>query len=283
MMNETNLEALTINLHETAIGSLMRLQGDKNLLSFNQKYVEDSQRATLSQSFTDQLGDLIVDHKITRTRLPPFFSNLLPEGPMREYLATQAKVNPQREFYLLAALGEDLPGALKVVHHLQSLALSKIEELDVASHEKKSTTALHFSLAGVQLKFSAIWEHDKGLTIPADGVGGSWIVKLPSPIYAGVTQNEYVMMELARQIGIDVPETALIPIDLIYGLPKGFERSTSEAFIIKRFDRDDSGKGIHIEDFAQVFGVYPEQKYRAASYRNIAQVIWSEIGEKGEP
>ena len=38
---------------------------------------------------------------------------------------------------------------------------------------------------------------------------------------------------------------------------------------------------IHVEDFAQVFGVYPERKYKRASYRNIAEVIWAEIGEEG--
>jgi serine/threonine-protein kinase HipA len=38
---------------------------------------------------------------------------------------------------------------------------------------------------------------------------------------------------------------------------------------------------VHIEDFAQVFGVYPEQKYERASYRGIAQVIWRETGEAG--
>jgi serine/threonine-protein kinase HipA len=68
----------------------------------------------LSLSFEDRLGDLIIEQKSIRTRLPPFFANLLPEGHMREYLASQAKVNSQREFYLLAALGKDLPGALSV-------------------------------------------------------------------------------------------------------------------------------------------------------------------------
>jgi len=35
--------------------------------------------------------------------LPPFFSNLLPEGHLREYLAARAGVKPGREFFLLAA------------------------------------------------------------------------------------------------------------------------------------------------------------------------------------
>ena len=89
------------------------------------------------------------------------------------------------------------------------------------------------------------------------------------------------MMELARQIGIEVPETSLVSIDQIHGLPKGVGRIAIKAFITKRFDRTAEGKGIHIEDFAQVFGVYPEKKYQSASYRNIAEVIALEIGEKG--
>jgi serine/threonine-protein kinase HipA len=38
---------------------------------------------------------------------------------------------------------------------------------------------------------------------------------------------------------------------------------------------------VHIEDFAQVFGVYPDEKYKRASYKNIAEVIWAETGEVG--
>lgn len=200
---------------------------------------------------------------------------------MREYLASQANVNLQREFYLLAALGEDLPGALKIKNPLMKPSPPSDEILEQQGAFKDTSGELHFSLAGVQLKFSAIWDSDRGVTIPLDGVGGAWIVKLPSPIYAGVTENEYVMMELARHVGIEVPKTALLPSHQIHGLPKGFESIASDVFIIKRFDRDSAGKAVHIEDFAQIFGIYPEQKYRAASYRNIAEVIWSEIGEKG--
>jgi serine/threonine-protein kinase HipA len=50
---------------------------------------------------------------------------------------------------------------------------------------------------------------------------------------------------------------------------------------VKRFDRAPDGKPIHIEDFAQVFGVYPDRKYERGSYRNIAQVLWIETGEAG--
>ena len=38
---------------------------------------------------------------------------------------------------------------------------------------------------------------------------------------------------------------------------------------------------VHIEDFAQVFGVYPETKYEKTSYRNIAEVLWFETDAEG--
>lgn len=278
----TDFDMLDIFLDDQPIAMLTNLPGDRNLLTFHQDYINDRERATLSLSFRDVFGDLITDIKSTRTRLPPFLANLLPEGHMRDYLATQAKINPNREFYLLAALGKDLPGALKV---FPSNHLKRNENQDrgiaTSMRQAKEDGILRFSLAGVQLKFSAIREKEGGLTIPVDGVGGGWILKLPSSVYAGVPENEYVMMELARIIGIDVPETALVPINQIKGLPEGIGRIANHAFVIKRFDRTQEGRGIHIEDFAQVFGVFPEKKYQAASYRNIAEVVWSEIGEKG--
>ena len=40
-----------------------------------------------------------------------------------------------------------------------------------------------------------------------------------------------------------------------------------------RFDRTEDGERIHIEDFAQVFGVMPQKKYERATYRSIAKVL----------
>jgi serine/threonine-protein kinase HipA len=64
-------------------------------------------------------------------------------------------------------------------------------------------------------------------------------------------------------------------------LPDGLPPTQANAFAIKRFDRTHEGGGkIHIEDFAQVFGLYPARKYGAVSYANIAKVIWTEAGEE---
>jgi serine/threonine-protein kinase HipA len=108
-----------------------------------------------------------------------------------------------------------------------------------------------------------------------------WIVKLPAAKFKHVPENEFAMMELARQIGIQVPETRLINIHDIKGLPKGMEILGDTAFLAKRFDRKDNGGAVHMEDFAQVFDVFPEQKYKNASYGDIARILWIETGEQG--
>jgi serine/threonine-protein kinase HipA len=215
-------------------------------------------------------------------RVPVFFSNLLPEGPLRDYLAKRAQVNPDREFFLLAVLGADLPGAL-VVAPLEGDEQSS-EPHDALDDETRDDShggeePLRFSLAGVQLKFSAVMEASSGLTIPAGGLGGSWIVKLPSARFKAVPENEFVMLELARRIGISVPENKLIDMASIKGLPEQAHTVESMALAVKRFDRLPDGASVHMEDFAQVFGEFPSNKYKFHSYANLAAVLWAEIGE----
>jgi serine/threonine-protein kinase HipA len=146
--------------------------------------------------------------------------------------------------------------------------------------EDRRENALRFSLAGVQLKFSAIEEAHQGLTIPAKGVGGSWIVKLPSREFERVPENEYSMMTLARLVGIDVPAVKLVDVAAIRNLPTGIEALKGQALVIERFDRLPDGTPVHMEDFAQIFRVYPADKYGKASAVNIAAVISAEGGDE---
>jgi serine/threonine-protein kinase HipA len=275
------VDSLQIRLGDRLVGELAGLGGDRTVFVFDDGYADDPVRPTLGLSFSTAAGVLLRDQKLTQTRLSPFFANLLPEGPLRAYLAKRAGVNAVREFPLLAALGDDLPGAVTARPGDGSdIAATKTRE-DAASAAKGRRTVLRFSLAGVQLKFSAIAQAHGGLTIPASGGGGDWIVKLPSTRYAGVSENEFSMMTLARAIGIDVPEIQLLRLDQIADLPEDIGRLEGAAYAIRRFDRPAPGKRTHMEDFAQVFGQYPEAKYSRASYRNIAEVVWRETGEAG--
>jgi serine/threonine-protein kinase HipA len=273
------LNALAVGLHDRRIGVINRISGDRYLFSFEQDYIEDVNRPTLSLSFKGQSGGLVIPTRAVTARLPVFFSNLLPEGHLREYLATRAGVKQHREFFLLAVLGSDLPGALTVAPIDQTIQSTVDHTSDRASREGIPKTALRFSLAGVQLKFSAIMEASGGLTIPAEGVGGSWIVKLPSSRFPSVPENEYAMLALARAVGIEVPQTRLIDVSAIRGLPADAGVMEGKALAVQRFDRSDKGESIHMEDFAQVFGLYPGDKYHHRSYANVASVLRAETGE----
>lgn len=274
-----DVSVLDVRLYDEPIGTLTHLQGDRTIFAFNEDYVANPGRPTLSLSFKDNLGGLITNIRPTQRVVPPFFSNLLPEGGLRRYLAERAGVSQQREFFLLWVLGLDLPGALSI-HPVAGEALPPGDGNDLPENAKLN--ALRFSLAGVQLKFSAFENAGKGggLTIPAEGVGGSWIVKLPSQQFTGVPENEFSMMTVADMIGMEVPLIKLVDLDAITGIPEGIGELKGQALAVSRFDRTSSGP-VHIEDFAQVFGVFPDDKYKRASYANIARVIGIEAGGVG--
>ena len=183
------LNALAVKLHGRQIGVINRLSGDRHLFSLEQAYIDDPNRPTLSLSFKGQEGGLVAPTRPVTARLPSFFSNLLPEGHLRDYLAARADVKPQREFFLLAVLGADLPGGLTVAPMDQPREGAAEDSAKHEHEERMPEAALRFSLAGVQLKFSAVMEASGGLTIPAGGMGGSWIVKLPSGRFASVPEN----------------------------------------------------------------------------------------------
>ena len=272
-----HVSTLNVLLYGEPIATITNVGNDRTLFAFMDSYINDESRPVLGLGFKDALGGLLTDFKPTQTQLTPFFSNLLPEETMRHYLAERAGVNPAREFFLLWVLGQDLAGAITVEPaDGEALPPNVHQGID---DETKIASPMRFSLAGVQLKFSAVQQANGGLTIPATGKGGSWIVKLPSSRFDAVPENEYSMMELARMLGMDVPETRLLPISQIANIPDGIGKFGDRAFVIKRFDRA-GDQAVHIEDFAQVFGVYPDEKYKKASMRNIAQVIGIEGQEE---
>ena len=269
----TDVDVLEVLLYGKPIGTLIRVGGDRTFFSFNDDYISDENRPVLGLNFKDQLGELITEFRTYQTKVPPFFSNLLPEGHLRTYLAERAGVNPAREFFLLRALGSDLPGAVTVRSTDGEDRPAGTDESNEHSHR---ANPLRFSLAGVQLKLSAIESSRGGLTVPASGVGGSWIVKLPSREFEGVPENEYSMLTLARLIGMDVPAFQLVDINRIGNLPEGIGAFKGRALATARFDRLTDGSAVHFEDFAQVFGVFPDNKYAKGNACAIAKVIGAE-------
>ncbi|HZL19150.1 MAG TPA: type II toxin-antitoxin system HipA family toxin [Polyangia bacterium] len=266
---------LLVTLGDVAVGTIRSQPDGRNEFSFLPEYLNASRRPVLGQYFEDHLTDI---HR-SRLHLAPFFSNLLPEGGLRELIARHAQVHPDREADLLAVLGEDLPGAI-VVRRISGEVTDAEQASEATNIERGETDGtLRFSLAGAQLKFSVLYRAGtRGPTFPLAGRGGDWIAKLPSEIYEQVPENEYAMMLWAGQVGINIPEVRLIAAGDIEGLPVQIDPH-QQVFLSRRFDRPTSGPRIHQEDFAQVANVRRAQRYGTMSHTSIARVVRAVSGE----
>ena len=267
-----NEKSFAVLLYGQQIG-ILRQKGDYTQFSFTEAYLTDPDRPILGLYFEENLR---VPYA-SALRLPRWFSNLLPEGPLRAWIAADRHVALDREMELLAQVGHDLPGAVQVLGAGESPA-------ELANHtvdEPRSPAAFdggspwRFSLAGVALKFSMLAQGDR-LTVPAAGEHGDWLVKFPDYKFADVPRNEFTMMSLARAVGIDVPETRLIHRDELSDVPSRlWPNSEQWAYAIRRFDRlaDEGRSTVHIEDFAQVRNKYPYAKYEG-SFDTVAALAY---------
>jgi serine/threonine-protein kinase HipA len=271
MRLEDPSSVLEIHLGEVHVGTLRVVEIDHLEFFFNESYLALAVRPVLGQHFED---DPRVRYR-RRLRLP-FFSNLLPEGRLRELLCSTHGLRRIDDVRLLALLGEDLPGAVRAMP--QGALDHAVDDAGVIATDDRS--ALRFSLAGVQLKFSML-RQGKGLTLPAQGRGGDWIVKLPDPRFALVPENEYSMLKWARAAGIEVPVHELVLVSALEGLPDEAAGLPGRALAVERFDRQD-GKRVHIEDFAQVLDVYADHKYEGVNFEQIASVISRVTGDVEE-
>ncbi|WP_076463516.1 type II toxin-antitoxin system HipA family toxin [Actinomyces mediterranea] len=244
-------------LHGKHVASIYRHDQDDGgpftKLVFDQDYWDRPGRMVLGRWFEDH------PHKQPHAtnRVPAWFSNLLPEGRLRELIAREQGVNVHQEMDLLGRVGHDLSGAVEV--RLDPNADPGAEPSDIVDvsdeHSRRPVGALRFSLAGMALKFSV--RDDGGrLALPAQSEDGDWILKTPDPAYPGLASNELAVMELAQQVGIEVPEAALWARDKIDDLgPGAWLSGETDAYAVRRFDRSPEGR-IHIEDFAQVLNRY---------------------------
>lgn len=203
--------------------------------------------------------------------LPPFFENLLPEGALRDLVDKEFGTGAFDNFDVLARLGQDLPGAVVARWEAGTLAPTKTRAVgeDVGTTFAKR---IHFSLAGVQLKFSMTMKRGS-LTIPAKDSEGEIILKTPARHYDRVPEAEYTALRLAEAVGVRVVDAWLVEADRVDGVPEEFLPSGAMSLAVRRFDRQADNRRTQIEDFAQILGAVGNQKYtkgNEATVMNIA-------------
>ncbi|MCG7598295.1 HipA domain-containing protein [Halomonas sp. McH1-25] len=275
-MMEEAVQALEIRLHDQHVGYLAGYQGGRNVMVFDEGYRNDPERFTLTltnhPSFS-KASRIMAKPWIRQQRLHPYFSNLLPEGALRDWLAQTLKVHPDNEFPLLAQLGHDLPGAVTAIpldaDTIPDRVLAHRTRITPVKRTAQSTRG--FSLAGIQMKFS-MREREGRFHFGHSDELGDWIIKTPSTRHRGVPVNEYTAMRLAMAAGVNVPETRLVALKDVEGLPEINLPAEPWAYAIKRFDRQPQGR-YHTEDMAQVFFRYPHEKYQGHNYEQIGRLL----------
>ncbi len=276
------VEGLNIQLHGIDVAVIAHYAGGKNILTFNPEFVampaEKRPVFTLRQTLDP---NYLNKPQIRTDKIPPVLSNLLPEGVLRELTAKALRCHTNNEFSILAYLGSNLPGAViaKPIRAgdvpawaLEQRLSTEPQQIDVKHADTK------FSLAGVQMKFSSA-HLDGRYHIDQEISEDMWIIKTPSTVHKDVPVNEYSCMKLAEAAGADIPEVRLIELSELEGLPSIRLPDEQYAYGIKRFDRSSAGR-IHTEDFAQVFGLYPADKYQRTNYEQLGNVLYRTSAER---
>ena len=215
----------------------------------------------------------------TGAQLPGFFQNLLPEGPLRRHLESIRKCDKDDHFEILVACGTDLPGNVYVwPAHLEREEVASVVTQNNDALEPSVTAdpmAGATSLSGVQPKLSLLASGGRYVARTRDAAGVHVIAKLPTPEYPWLPEVEELSLRLARAVGVTAAQATLAPVDHITA-ENPFWLGEQRMFLaVERFDRAHGREHIHCEDFAQILGIPPDEKYSHpnASYGAMALVM----------
>jgi len=247
------------------VGRLERV--DERTREYSFRYTENAERPiSLSLPLEQQ--------RFSPAESRPFFEALLPEGAVREQIASQLKLAASDSFGLLSELGRDCAGALQIidakrmseppsVRWLEEGELSALVE-ELPRHPlgiHRGDEHLRLSLAGVQHKAVLVRDGSGRFGKPLDGTASSHILKPEPPDgqYPGLATNEYFCMRLAALSGLSCAIVELLAL------------ANRPCVVIERFDRElltsPHRRRVHQEDLCQALGLTPDFKYQKAGWR----------------
>lgn len=290
---------LDVFLHGQKIGWLCEALRVTRFIP-DEAFVADPDRPTLSLSITvpgqEEITRSILANGVDpamyqeRGELPPFFAGLLPEGELRNRLAATRKDPRDRDdFGVLAAAGEDLPGAVTVVpadlSKLTAAARSRgvaggADGLDISVPEKAAQGAA--SVSGVQNKLALSSAHNgQRFVLPMKGRLSDVIAKLPPPRDDSQVFNEFASMKLAALAGVTTAACRPMPMHAI-DMPDLVESLGPEThfLLVDRFDHTPGGV-VHSEDACQALTLMPSRKYAGAREFALFVGLLSRLSARG--
>lgn len=250
---------LHVELYGTLIGTL---EGTGNRFDFVPAASGVERFGTNSLALSIGIPLSMVNKRKQSKKRANWFSELLPEGDYRNYLASQAGISSLDSLGLLGHFGEDVAGAIRIFDPQTRTPHQppRREEVSVESIRRYLSDPLEFplgniqgagktSLAGVQPKI-LLSRHDKAWFAALHGEPSTHILKpsLAGPKESFIFDEEYGL-RLARALGLASYSSWIESFD---GL---------DALVIERFDRQ-AGDRIHQEDMSQALGASGIEKYQ---------------------
>ncbi len=260
--------SIEIDAQKKYVGEITCNNFKDAFFSYSKEYVEDKNNAAISISLPLQ------KEKFSVLQTRSFFEGLLPEGFTRRSVAQQMKVDENDYISILAVLGEECLGAIKVEEGVsdtnsdyEKLSLEQVKELAKEGAEKSAelVTKSHLSLTGASGKVGLYYnETEKNWYLPKGEAPSTHIVKQSHIRLDSIVTNEQLCLMTAKNLGIDVPESFIINV--------GNAKDEDVLFATRRYDRvwNDNARKInnmicpvrlHQEDFAQALGISAAKKY----------------------
>ncbi len=253
-------DELLVHLGNRRIGRLLRTRG-RTAFEYDDAWRGGNDALPLSLSMP-----LAARHHPPKV-VEPYLWGLLPDNDsILERWGRRFHVSARSAFALLAHVGEDCPGAVRILApdrdgQGDQGGIDWLSEADVASRLRSlradvsawraESDAGQFSLAGAQPK-TALWFDGSRWGVPRGRTPTTHILKPDILELDGSAENEHFCLQVARGLGLPVVSSRI----------REFEDQI--AIVVERYDRVMTTDGVtrlHQEDVCQALAIHPERKY----------------------
>jgi len=259
---------IEINGESIYVGEIIGKDSNDACFTYADAYLDNSEHHAISIGLP--LEEKTFDSQ--RTRI--FFEGLLPEGFTRRCVAEWMHKDENDYVSILAGLGRECLGAIKIVDESDERINPEYRELSAeevyalasegATESAELVTKAHLSLTGASGKVGLYFDgKEEKWYLPIGEAPSTHIVKQSHVRLKKIVANEQLCLLTAKYLGIEIPESFIVTTD-------GDDENV--LFATKRYDRKfvESEKmlngmlmprRLHQEDFAQALGIATSNKY----------------------
>lgn len=258
---------IELNGDNVYVGNIVGNNSDDACFTYAASYVKHPAHRPISISLP--LEKRTFDARTTRN----FFEGLLPEGFTRRCVAEWMHAEENDYLSILAGLGQECLGAIKVVDdsaleivaEYRKLTSDEVRRLakEGAAESAEFVTKSHLSLTGASGKVGLYYD-GKDWFLPIGEAPSTHIVKQSHVRLKRIVANEQLCLLTAGKLGIEIPDSFIIRL--------GSSQDEDVLFATRRYDRKMDANcrvldgmpipyRLHQEDFSQALGISASEKY----------------------